>query len=121
MLDLEAIHRGTAPYRPRRRTISRFAATVAAFLIENQVERMRTKRGCFVATGCDEPRYTDTSQLPTRGPLPDHRSPARARARRPAGMARRAIPLGGWAGPRAARAPAPDDAAQAVHISEISD
>ena len=121
MLDLEAIHRGTAPYRPRRRTISRFAATVAAFLIENQVERMRTKRGCFVATGCDEPRYTDTSQLPTRDRCPTTGAlHALGRGALPAWRGARSR-WGGWAGPRAARAPAPDDAAQAVHISEISD
>ena len=37
--------------------------SVAAFRMENQLERMWTKRDCFVAMGCDEARYADTRQL----------------------------------------------------------
>ena len=60
-LDVDnLVLRSVAPIEAAMR---RHGGGVAAFEIENQVERMWTKRDCFVAMGCDAPRYTDSRQV----------------------------------------------------------
>ena len=52
--------RSVAPLEAEMR---RTGESIAAYRLEHQLERMWTKRDCFVAMGCDEARYADTRQL----------------------------------------------------------